>query len=193
MLNQFKKYSLHSRNGNIFLNISIKSYFRPTFASSTDNILTLIITTATTTKHIKAWETINSATDVFILITSTCHCTPLAILPTCHDNCVYHVVSDMLCYVNIYHKNFVLVNVSVLHCIALHCIALHCIALHCIALHCIALHCIALHCIALHCIALHCIALHCIALHCIALHCIALHCMFSVSYYNKFSKYRTVV
>ena len=49
------------------LNILIKNYFRLTFVSSTDNVLTLIIKTATTTKHILLpWDAIIGATDVFI-------------------------------------------------------------------------------------------------------------------------------
>ena len=50
-----------------------------------------------------------------------------------------------LCYVNIYHKNFLfggLLKVIVLYCIVLYCIVLYCIVLYCIVLYCIVLYCI---------------------------------------------------
>ena len=73
----------------------------------------------------------------------------------------------MLCYVNIYHKNFLfggLLKVIVLYCIVLYCIVLYCIVLYCIVLYCIVLYCIVLYCIVLYCIVLYCIVLYCIVL-----------------------------
>ena len=60
-----------------------------------------------------------------------------AFLQLCNvtTNCHYYCCCVMLCYVNIYHKNFLfrgLLKVIVLSCLVLYCIVLYCIVLYCI-------------------------------------------------------------
>ena len=50
----------------------------------------------------------------------------------------------MLCYVNIYHTNFLWGTIKG-YCIVLYCIVLYCIVLYCIVLYCIVLYCIVLY------------------------------------------------
>ena len=57
--------------------------------------------------------------------------------------CIVTTNVVVLCYVNIYHKNFLfggLLKVIVLYCIVLYCIVLYCIVLYCIVLYCIVLY-----------------------------------------------------